>query len=136
MTIEMPGTFHVRPEGSGFMLGTSDQHEPYSFNTAVNWEWLNTVVEDAVKRVPLFEQARIHHGWAGLYETSPDYNAILAPTRAPHPLPVIADHPPDGRARTLRCDHWQSPGLPTWTLRARQTGFPTSPCLISPPERS
>jgi len=79
MTIEMPSTFHVRPEGSGFMLGTSDPHEPYSFNTAVNWEWLNTVVEDAVKRVPLFEQARIHHGWAGLYEISPDHNAILGP---------------------------------------------------------
>ena len=61
------------------MLGTSDQHEPYSFNTTMNWEWLNTVVADAVKRVPLFEQARIHQGWAGLYETSPDHNAILGP---------------------------------------------------------
>ncbi len=79
MTIEMPNTFHFRPEGSGFMLGASDQHEPYSFNTTVNWEWLNTVVEDAVKRVPLLEQARIHHGWAGLYEMSPDHNAILGP---------------------------------------------------------
>jgi sarcosine oxidase subunit beta len=79
MTIEMQNTFHFRPEGAGFMLGTSDQHEPYSFNTSVNWEWLNTVVEDAVKRVPLFEQARIHQGWAGSYETSPDHNAILGP---------------------------------------------------------
>ncbi len=79
MTIEMPNTFHFRPEGSGFMLGTSDQNELYGFNTTVNWEWLNTVVEDAVKRVPVFEQARIHHGWAGLYETSPDHNAILGP---------------------------------------------------------
>lgn len=79
MTIEMPNTFHFRPEGSGFLLGTSDQHEPYGFNTTVNWEWLNTVVEDAVKRVPLLEQARIYHGWAGLYETSPDHNAILGP---------------------------------------------------------
>ncbi len=79
MTIEMQNTFHFRPEGSGFMLGTSDQHEPYSFNTTMNWEWLNTVVEDAVKRVPLFEQAHIHQGWAGLYETSPDSNAILGP---------------------------------------------------------
>ena len=35
------------------MLGTSDQHEPYSFNTAVNWEWLGRAVEDAVKRVPV-----------------------------------------------------------------------------------
>jgi sarcosine oxidase, subunit beta len=79
MTIEMPNTFHFRPEGAGFMLGTSDQDEPYGFNTMMNWQWLSRVVEDAVKRVPVFEQARIHHGWAGLYETSPDHNAILGP---------------------------------------------------------
>lgn len=79
MTIEMPNTFHFRPDGAGFMLGTSDQDEPYGFNTAMNWHWLNRVVEDAVKRVPVFEQARVHHGWAGLYETTPDHNAILGP---------------------------------------------------------
>jgi sarcosine oxidase, subunit beta len=79
MTIEMPNTFHFRPEGAGFMLGTSDQDEPYGFNTAMNWHWLNRVVEDAVKRVSVFEQARVHHGWAGLYETTPDHNAILGP---------------------------------------------------------
>ncbi len=79
MTIEMPNTFHFRPEGAGFMLGTSDQGEPYGFNTTMNWQWLGRVVEDAVKRVPVFEQARIHHGWTGLYETSPDHNAILGP---------------------------------------------------------
>jgi sarcosine oxidase subunit beta len=77
MTIEMPGTFHFRPEGSCFMLGMSDQREPYSFNTTVDWQWLNSVVEAAVRRAPVFEQARIRHGWAGLYETSPDHNAIL-----------------------------------------------------------
>ena len=79
MTIEMPGTFHFRPEGSCFMFGMSDQDEPYSFNTTVDWQWLNSVVESAVNRVPVFEQARIRHGWAGLYETSPDHNAILGP---------------------------------------------------------
>ncbi len=77
MTIEMPGTFHFRPEGPCFMFGMSDQDEPYSFNTTVDWQWLNRVVESAVRRVPVFEQARIRHGWAGLYETSPDHNAIL-----------------------------------------------------------
>lgn len=82
MIIEVPSTFHFRPEGPGFMLAMNDPDEPYSFNTTVNWEWLHTVVESAVKRVPLFEQARIHRGWAGLYETSPDHNAILGPVPA------------------------------------------------------
>jgi len=79
MTIEMPNTFHFRPEGAGFMLGTSDQDEPYGFHTTMRWEWLERVMEDAAKRVPVLEQAKIHHGWAGLYETSPDHNAILGP---------------------------------------------------------
>ena len=77
MTIEMPNTFHFRPEGAGFMLGTSDQDEPYGFHTTMRWEWLERVMEDAAKRIPVLEQAKIHHGWAGLYETSPDHNAIL-----------------------------------------------------------
>ncbi|HEY7420271.1 MAG TPA: FAD-binding oxidoreductase [Ktedonobacteraceae bacterium] len=79
MTIEAPSAFHFRPEGPGFMFGMSDPQESYSFNTTVSWEWLDTVVENAIKRVPLFEHARIHHGWAGLYDTSPDHNAILGP---------------------------------------------------------
>jgi sarcosine oxidase subunit beta len=79
MTIEMPSTFHFRPNGAGFMLGTSDQDELYGFNTAMNWRWLGRVVDDAAKRVPLLARAPIRRGWAGLYETSPDYNAILGP---------------------------------------------------------
>lgn len=79
MTIEMPNTFHFRPDGAGFMLGTSDQDEPYGFHTTMRWQWLSRVMEDARKRVPAFQQVQVHHGWAGLYETSPDHNAILGP---------------------------------------------------------
>lgn len=119
MTIEMHNTFHFRPEGTGFMLGTSDQHEPFSFDTTVNWAWLNTVVEDAIKRVPIFEHARIHQGWAGSYETSPDHNAILGPIpgvenflvatgfsghgfmQSPATGMVISEFILDGEARTI-----------------------------------
>lgn len=79
MTIDMHNSFHFRTEGPGFLLGESDQSEPYSFNTTMNWNWLDTVVEDAMKRVPAFERARIQNGWAGFYDTSPDHNAILGP---------------------------------------------------------
>ena len=79
LAIEVHDTFHFRPEGSGFLLAASDMQEPWSFNTEVNWAWLPTVVKDAVKRVPAFARARIHHGRAGLYETSPDHNAMLGP---------------------------------------------------------
>jgi glycine/D-amino acid oxidase-like deaminating enzyme len=38
---------------------------------------LDTVVEHAMQRVPSFERLRIRSGWSGLYDTSPDHNAIL-----------------------------------------------------------
>lgn len=79
MTIEMPNTFHFRPDGAGFLLGTSDQDEPYGFQMTMRWEWLERVMNDAARRAPMLGQAQIHHGWAGLYETSPDHNAILGP---------------------------------------------------------
>ena len=78
MTIEMQNTFHFRPEGAGFMLGTSDQHEPYSFNTSVNWEWLNTVVE--VRQACSALRAGTYSSRVGwIIRNSPDHNAILGP---------------------------------------------------------
>lgn len=79
MTIDMHNTFHFRPEGPGFLIGMSDPEEDYSFNSSIKWEWLDTVVEAAMQRVPAFERARIMNGWAGFYDTSPDHNAILGP---------------------------------------------------------
>ncbi|HYL82360.1 MAG TPA: FAD-binding oxidoreductase, partial [Candidatus Acidoferrum sp.] len=45
--------------------------------TNVDWEHVAESVEKAVSRVPLLAEAEIHRGWAGLYEISPDNNAIL-----------------------------------------------------------
>ena len=33
----------------------------------------------AVHRVPALESAEIANGWAGLYETTPDHNAVIGP---------------------------------------------------------
>ena len=53
--------------------------EESTFNTNVDWEHLAESVEQAVVRLPLLADAEIHRGWAGLYEISPDNNAILGP---------------------------------------------------------
>jgi len=45
----------------------------------VDWEHIAESVEQAVVRLPLLAEAEIHRGWAGLYEISPDNNAILGP---------------------------------------------------------
>jgi sarcosine oxidase subunit beta len=77
MTVDMATSFYFHPEGDGFMLGMSDPAEPSSFDTTVDWGFLEHLVEHATHRLPAFERAAIRTGWAGLYEVSPDNQAIV-----------------------------------------------------------
>jgi sarcosine oxidase, subunit beta len=77
MTIDMSTGFYFRREGPGFLIGESDENLPPSFDLTTDWRWLDTVVEHAISRVPAFENLAIRTGWTGLYDTSPDENAIM-----------------------------------------------------------
>ncbi len=77
MTVDMRTSFYFHPEGDGLMLGMSDPAEPSSFDTNVDWGFLEHLVEHATHRLPVLERARIRTGWAGLYEVSPDHQAIV-----------------------------------------------------------
>lgn len=77
MTVDMRTSFYFHPEGDGFMLGMSDPAEPSSFDTNVDWGFLEHLVEHATHRLPALEHAAIKTGWAGLYEVSPDHQAIV-----------------------------------------------------------
>jgi sarcosine oxidase subunit beta len=77
MTVDMRTSFYFHPEGDGLMLGMSDPAEPSSFDTTVDWGFLEHLVEHATHRLPALEQAAIKTGWAGLYEVSPDNQAIV-----------------------------------------------------------
>ena len=76
MTVEFQSSLYFHPEGEGLLLGMSDPDEPSSFDTAVDWTFLEKLVARAVERYPKLEQAGIARGWAGLYEVSPDRQAI------------------------------------------------------------
>jgi sarcosine oxidase subunit beta len=77
MTVDMRTSFYFHPEGDGLLLGMSDPAEPSSFDTSVDWGFLEHLVEHATHRVPTLERAAIRTGWAGLYEVSPDNQAIV-----------------------------------------------------------
>jgi sarcosine oxidase subunit beta len=77
MTIDMGTGLYFRREGPGFLIGETDESQPPGFDTSTDWNWLDTVVEHAIQRVPAFERLRIRSGWSGLYDTSPDHNAII-----------------------------------------------------------
>lgn len=77
MTVDFRTSFYFHPEGEGMLLGMSDPDEPASFDTSVSWDFLEHLIEHATWRLPALERARIHTGWAGLYEVSPDNQAIV-----------------------------------------------------------
>ncbi len=78
LTVDYHRNWYFRGELGGCLFsGPKDQES--TFNTNVDWEHLAAAVEEAVVRLPLLSEAEIHRGWAGLYEITPDNNAILGP---------------------------------------------------------
>ena len=78
LTIDYHRNWYFRGELGGCLF-SGPKDEASTFNTNVEWEHLAESVEQAVVRLPFLAEAEIHRGWAGLYEISPDNNAILGP---------------------------------------------------------
>ena len=76
LTIDYHRNWYFRGELGGCLF-SGPKDEESTFNTNVDWEHVAESVAKAVSRVPLLAEAEIHRGWAGLYEISPDNNAIL-----------------------------------------------------------
>ena len=79
MIVDMKTGVYMHRESGGLLLGLADKDEPAGFDISVNWDFLPQVVEGAMERIPALEAAEIGHGWAGLYETTPDHNSVLGP---------------------------------------------------------
>jgi sarcosine oxidase subunit beta len=79
MTVDFSTSFYFHPEGDGVLIGMSDRDEPSTYRTDVEWSLLERVVEIAAQRAPALSEATIKTAWAGLYETTPDHQAILGP---------------------------------------------------------
>jgi sarcosine oxidase subunit beta len=79
MTVDFATSLYFHPEGDGVLIGMSDRQEPSMFRTDVNWDFLERMVETAAGRAPALERAGVHTAWAGLYESTPDHQAILGP---------------------------------------------------------
>lgn len=83
MIVDMKSGVYMHRESGGLLLGYANPEEPAGFNQAVNFEILDRIIEPAMQRVPALEEAEINEkkSWAGLYETTPDHNAIYGPPR-------------------------------------------------------
>jgi len=77
LTIDMDTGFYTRSESGGLMLGLANPDEPPSFNTVLDDDWLEVLIEKAMHRVPCLEHAEVARGWGGLYSVTPDHLPIL-----------------------------------------------------------
>ncbi|MEI7769296.1 MAG: FAD-binding oxidoreductase [Chloroflexales bacterium] len=123
-TFDVGSGFYMRPEGTSILMGASNPAEPSSYNTAVDWQWLDQVLEYGLARFPILEQAGLaeQQCWAGLYEVTPDNNPVLGRNpnlggyvdasgfsghgimHAPACGMLMAEEILDGRAHTINID--------------------------------
>jgi sarcosine oxidase subunit beta len=79
LTIEFASGLYFHRESGGVLLGMADPNDGPSFDDSVNWDFLPTVVEHALARLPVLEHATVKTGWAGFYEDTPDRHPIVGP---------------------------------------------------------
>jgi sarcosine oxidase, subunit beta len=73
-----PDGAYFRPEGSTLMMGYAPPDTPPSFNAEYDRELAVLTVEKLVEYVPALAEAEIRpHGISGLYEVTPDHNALI-----------------------------------------------------------
>lgn len=79
MIVDVETGVYMHRESGGMLMGLANPEEPEGFETSVNWDLLERLVEPAMHRLPPMEAAEVSNAWAGLYETTPDNNAVLGP---------------------------------------------------------
>jgi glycine/D-amino acid oxidase-like deaminating enzyme len=77
MTIDFESSFYFHREGPGLLMGMSDPGEKPGFSIETTEDWIPDLMEVVQRRAPRIADAGIRGGWAGLYEMSPDDNAII-----------------------------------------------------------
>jgi glycine/D-amino acid oxidase-like deaminating enzyme len=70
MTIDFDTGFYFHREGPGLLFGTADV-------TDTQDEWLERAAPILARRAPALTDAPIAGGWSGLYEMTPDHNALI-----------------------------------------------------------
>ncbi|WP_214415766.1 NAD(P)/FAD-dependent oxidoreductase [Sphaerisporangium fuscum] len=76
-TIDFATTFYFHREGPGLLLGMSDPEETPGFKLDRSDAWLPRLGEAMARRAPALLEIGVGTGWAGLYEVTPDHNALI-----------------------------------------------------------
>ena len=77
LTVEFASGLYFHRESGGVLMGMADPTDGPGFDASVNWDFLPTLVERALYRLPILERAKVKTGWAGFYEDTPDKHPII-----------------------------------------------------------
>jgi len=81
LTIDFATGFYFHREGRGLLMGMADPNETPGFLMETTDDWIPGLLSIAERRAPRIASAPIQGGWAGLYDMSPDYNAMIGEAR-------------------------------------------------------
>jgi sarcosine oxidase subunit beta len=82
-TLDLVSTLYFHNAGDGLLLGISDASQSPGFDREFSYEWVAAFDEAAAVVAPSLVGVTLTGGWAGLYENTPDHNALIG--RAPVP---------------------------------------------------
>lgn len=75
-TLDLGTTFYFHNSDNGMLLGISHDQEP-GFCREFSYDWTQELNAAAGVVAPTLQHKEIVGGWAGLYENTPDHNAII-----------------------------------------------------------
>lgn len=76
-TIDFATSLYFHREGPGLLLGMPEREDTWSFDLTRATDWLGDLAEAMQRRMPSLYDVGLAHGWAGLYEMTPDHNALV-----------------------------------------------------------
>lgn len=76
-TIDFTTSFYFHSEGSGLLLGAPEEVDLWDFNTRNDPGWVEHLGELMAARAPGLADVELGRGWTGLYEITPDHNALI-----------------------------------------------------------
>ena len=82
-TLDLVSTLYFHNAGDGMLLGISDASQSPGFGRELSYEWLAAFDRAAAVVAPSLVGVKLEGGWAGLYENTPDHNALIGRALAP-----------------------------------------------------
>jgi sarcosine oxidase, subunit beta len=83
LTVDFSTGLYFHREGPGLLFGMADRDQPAGLDAPSDPDWLERVMEVAVRRLPSLLDMGLAGGWKGYYEVTPDHNALVGEAREP-----------------------------------------------------